>query len=149
MYSAVLGLHNLTRWLVLLSGIWTVMLVWRGWLARGTWTPNEARAVRVFLGTLDFQLLLGLLLYVAFSPLTRTAFGDLAGALRDPPVRYFLVEHVAIMVAAIACAHVGAVRIKRATTDAERFQRASVWMGISLAAVAGFIPWARPLVPSF
>ena len=32
MYPFVLGLHNLGRWIVLLTGIWVVFLAWRGWL---------------------------------------------------------------------------------------------------------------------
>jgi hypothetical protein len=69
--------------------------------------------------------------------------------MRDAPLRYFLVEHPMIMIAAIAFAHVGAVRIRKAATDVERFQRASLWYGLSLAAIAGFTPWGRALLPSF
>ena len=90
-----------------------------------------------------------LLSYLFFSPLTRTAFGDMGSAMRDAPIRYFLVEHPVIMVIAIAVAHIGAAKVKRAGSSAEKFQRASIWFGLSLAAIAGFIPWARPLVPSF
>jgi hypothetical protein len=64
-------------------------------------------------------------------------------------VRYFLLEHPLIMLFAIASAHIGAVQVKRASTDPERFQKASILYGLSLAALAGFIPWARPLIPSF
>lgn len=149
MYPYVLGLHNIVRWIVLLTGIWAVFLVWRGWLERRQWTDAESRATRIFLGTLDIQFLLGLLLFAVFSPLTRQGFGDFGGAMSDPPVRYFLLEHPLIMLFAIASAHIGAVQVKRATTDAERFQKASILYGLALAALAGFIPWARPLMPGF
>ena len=149
MYPYVLGLHNVVRWIVLLTGVWSVFLVWRGWLQRRQWTQAEARATRVFLGVLDFQFLLGLLLFAVFSPLTRQGFSDFGGAMSDAPVRYFLLEHPLIMLFAIACAHIGAVQVKRSTTDIERFQKASILYGLSLAALAGFIPWARPLIPSF
>ena len=149
MYLYVLGLHNIVRWLVLGAGILAVMLAWRGWLGRRQWTPAEARATRAFVGVLDLQFVIGLLLFAVFSPLTRQAFSDVGGAMRDAPVRYFLIEHPVIMLAAIGAAHIGAVKVRRATTDADRFQSASVWLGLSLAALAGFIPWARPLIPSF
>jgi hypothetical protein len=149
MYPVVLGLHNLIRWVVLLAGAWAVFVAWRGWLGRGPWTDRETRAMKLFVGTLDLQFAVGLLLYAVFSPLTRAAFSDFGAAMRDASVRYFVVEHVVIMIAAIAVAHVGAARVKKASTDPERFQRASIWLGIALAAVAGFVPWARPLVPSF
>lgn len=149
MFPFVLGLHNVVRWLVLLAGAWAVALAWRGWLGRRPWTPAEASASRAFVGMLDFQLLVGLALYVFYSPLTRQGFGDMGAAMRDAPVRYFLVEHPVIMLGSIAAAHVGAVMVKRASSDPERFQRASIWFGLALAAVAGFVPWARPLMPTF
>lgn len=149
MYPYVLGLHNVVRWLVLIAGVWAVFLCWRGWLGRRQWTPTEARATRTFVALLDLQFLLGLLLFAVFSPLTRQAFGDLGGAMSDAPVRYFLLEHPLIMVASIAAAHIGAVGLKRAASDAERFQKASIMFGLALAGIAGFIPWARPLMPGF
>lgn len=149
MYPYVLGAHNIVRWIVLLAGAWAVLLVWRGWLGRRQWTKSEAVATRAFVGALDLQFLIGLLLYAAFSPLTRQGFSDMGAAMGDAPVRYFLVEHPFIMIAAIAAAHIGAVRVRKASTDAERFQQASIFLGLSFAAIAGFIPWARPLIPSF
>jgi len=149
MYPYVLGLHNIVRWIVLIAGVWSVFLVWRGWLQRRQWSDTEARATRAFLGALDLQFLLGLLLFAVFSPLTRQGFRDMGAAMSDAPVRYFLLEHPLIMLVAIASAHIAAVQVRRAATDAERFQRASILYGLSLAAVAGFIPWARPMMPSF
>lgn len=149
MYPFVLGLHNIWRWIVLIAGVWAVFLVWRGWLGRRQWTAAEARATRAFTGVLDVQFLIGLLLFAVFSPLTRQGFSDFSGAMRDAPVRYFLLEHPLIMLIAIAAAHIGAVLVRRSSSDAERFQKASLLFGLSLAAVAGFIPWARPLIPSF
>lgn len=149
MYPYVLGAHNIVRWIVLLAGAWAVLLAWRGWLGRRQWTKSEATATRAFVGALDLQFLLGLLLYAVFSPLTRQGFGDFGGAMSDAPVRYFLVEHPFIMIVAVAVAHIGAVKIRKASADAERFQRASIMLGLSFAAIVGFIPWARPLVPSF
>ena len=149
MYPYVLGLHNIVRWVVLCTGPWAVYVVWRGWLQRRQWTQSEARATRFYLGALDLQFLLGFLLFAVFSPLTREGFRDFGGAMSDAPVRYFLLEHPLIMLFAIVCAHIGAIQVKRAGTDAERFQKASILYGLSLAAAVDFLPWARPLIPSF
>lgn len=149
MYPYILGLHNIVRWIVLIAGAWAVILAWRGWIGRRQWTATEGRATRVFLGVLDLQFAIGLVLYVVFSPLTRQGFRDVGAAMRDAPIRYFLLEHPMIMFLAIAAAHIGSAQIRRAGSDAERFQRASIFLGLSLAALIGFIPWARPLVPSF
>jgi hypothetical protein len=149
MYPVVLGVHNVVRWLVIAAGVWAVVRIWSGWMRRAAWTNGHARATRLFVGALDLQFLVGLVLYLFFSPLTRQAFRDLGAAMRDAPVRYFVVEHVVIMLAAIVVAHIGAARVNRAGSDAAKFQQAALWLGVALAAVLGFVPWARPLVPSF
>ncbi|HSA56336.1 MAG TPA: hypothetical protein VLE53_11575 [Gemmatimonadaceae bacterium] len=149
MYPVVLGVHNLLRWVVIGAGLWVVFLAWRGWIWRAAWTRREALASRIFTGLLDLQLLVGVLLYAVFSPLTRQAFRNMGAAMRDAPVRYFVVEHVVMMLAAIVAAHVGVVLVRRAEADAAKYQRAAIWLGIALAAIVGFVPWARPLVPSF
>jgi hypothetical protein len=149
MYPVTLGVHNLLRWVVIAVGIWAVYLAWRGWLGKSVWSSLEARATRLFVGVLDLQFVVGILLYAFLSPLTRVAFRDMSAAMRDAPVRYFLVEHVFIMLVAIIIAHVGAARVKRAANDPARFQQAALWLGVALAAIIGFVPWARPLVPSF
>lgn len=149
MDAFVLGLHNLMRWVVIGVGIWAVLKFWNGWMKRAVWTPGETQAARLFVMVLDIQLLIGLLLYALFSPVTRLGFQDMAAGMRDPAIRYFLVEHGAVMIVAIAVAHIAARRVKRVPTDSAKFQTASIWFGIVLAAVAGFVPWNRPLLPVF
>ena len=57
---------------------------------------------------------------------------------------------VASVLALIALGHIGAAKVRRATSDSAKFQTATIWIGLSLAAVAGFIPWTtRPFFPSF
>lgn len=147
MYRVVLALHNLVRWVVIGVGAWAVLRAWRGWLRTLPWTVRDAQAARLFLGVLDVQLVLGLLLYAVLSPVTRRAFQDPGTAMRDAPVRYFFVEHVAIMLAAIAIAHIGIAKVRRQSSDSGRFQTAALWLGVALAVLVGFLPWARPLLP--
>ena len=142
----MLALHNVTRWIVLLTGAWAVIRAWRGYFQGGSWTSADTTATRAFVIALDVQLLVGLLLYFVFSPLTRQAMSDIGAAMRDPSVRYFAVDHVTIMLLAIVAAHVGSARARRATSDQAKFRMAAVWLGISLAAIAGFVPWFRPMI---
>jgi hypothetical protein len=144
----ILGAHNLIRWLVLAAGAYTVFRAWSGWSGRKQWMDADASAVRLFVNSLSLQFVLGVLVY-ATSPLIRTALGDMGGAMREPSIRYFAVEHVTIMIIAIAVAHIGAAKVRKAASDSARFQTATIWMGIAFAAVAGFVPWGRPLFPNF
>jgi hypothetical protein len=147
MYTAILATHTIVRWLVLAAGAWAVFRSWRGWRARAVWESADAGAVKLYVNALSLQFVAGIVLY-AVSPLIRGAMGDMGAAMRTPSVRYFVVEHVAVMLIAIALGHIGAAKIKRATSDSARFQTATIWMGISWAAAAGFVPWFRPILPS-
>ncbi|MBK6485789.1 MAG: hypothetical protein IPF98_02730 [Gemmatimonadetes bacterium] len=148
MHSALLATHNIVRWLVLAAGVWAVFRVWRGWLSRSVWTDADAGAVKLFVNTLSLQFVVGLVLY-GVSPLIRGALGDMGATMKNAPVRYFAVEHVVVMLFAIALGHIGAVRIRKAASNSARFQAATIFMGFALAAVAGFVPWGRPLFPKF
>lgn len=148
MYSLTLATHNIVRWLVLAAGIWAVVRCWMGWRARSVWGEKDAGAVKLFVNALSLQFVVGVVLY-AVSPLIRSGLADMGAAMRTPSVRYFVVEHVFVMIAAIALGHIGAARIRKAGSDSARFQTATIWMGLALAAAAGFVPWDRPILPSF
>jgi len=148
MYTITLGIHNLVRWLVLAVGAYTVFRAWSGWSGRKPWTDGDTGAVRLFVNALSLQFVIGIVLY-AISPLIRTGLADMSTAMSTPSIRYFVVEHVTIMIAAVAVAHIGAARVRKAASDSARFQTATIWMGIAFAAVAGFTPWGRPLFPNF
>jgi hypothetical protein len=151
MLSAVLTVHSLLRWVVLLAGLVAVGLGIAGWRGR-SWQPVDRIAGRAFIGTLDLQLLIGLLLYVVLSPTVGSAMANIGEAMRDSMARFFLVEHPLGMVAAIALAHVGNVRIKKSADDAQRHRTAAIFFGLALLLILLSIPWpgmpaGRPLWP--
>jgi hypothetical protein len=152
MYQWLLALHSVLRWLVLLLGL---IAVFRAFGGRGrSWTPADDRAGKLYGISLDVQLLIGLILYGLLSPVTRAAFSDMGSAMREPVLRFFAVEHIALMVLAVALVHIGTKRIRRATTDAAKFRTAAIFYTFSLLFVLLSIPWpfrtaGRPLFPSF
>ncbi len=115
MYGLMLALHSLARWAVLLVGVWAVIRAISGWLGRKPWGPDDDRAGSLFAMSVDLQFLLGLLLYLFFSPITRAAFSDFGLAMRTSALRFWAVEHVATMVLAVALVHIGRVRARRRT----------------------------------
>ena len=139
MYSLLLIVHSWLRWAVLTAGIAAV--------ARGG--QGEGSAGKWYTILLDTQMLLGLLLYFVFSPITTAALGDFGTAMRTPQLRYFAVEHVLGMVIAIALAHVGRGRVRKAPT-ARKARTAAIFYGLSILALLASIPWpgmtaGRPL----
>lgn len=148
MYPWLLALHSVVRWIVILAGLWAVVRAFRG----GTWSATDEAAGKWYGISLDVQFLLGLLLYGIFSPVTFTAFASMAAAMRDATLRFFVLEHVVLAVAALALAHIGKTRIRRQPTDAAKFRTAAIFYTISLVLVLLATPWpfrvpGRPLFP--
>lgn len=150
MYNAVLLLHSWIRWLVILAGLVLVVRSVMGLGGQRRWGAVEERASLFFVIGLDVQLLLGLLLYAVLSPFVRLAMSDVAGAMRDGDLRFWLVEHLTGMLIAIVLAHIGRVRIRRAPDDGSKLRLSGLFMGLALIVLLLSIPWpgmpsARPL----
>jgi hypothetical protein len=146
MYSFVLILHSLVRWLVLLAGIAAAAWALIGWFSQREWTSLDNRLGLFFTVGVDVQLLLGLILYLFLSPITTTALSDLGTAMSDPEARFYVMEHVFYMIAALALAHVGRATAKRATESVSKHKRVALFFTLALALIVIGIPWSRPLL---
>ena len=146
MYELTLSIHNLLRWLVLGAALYAVFRSVTGWRGAEPWTPTAAGAGRVYVILMDVQLLLGILLYAMLSPITRLAFSDFGAAMAQRELRFFAVEHLFLMVLAVAAAHMGKALAPRAATDPLRWRRATLWYGLSLLLMLAGMPWWRPML---
>ena len=147
MYEIVRSGHNLFRWLVLAIALYALVRAYRGWLGRSAWTSADTTAGKLFTQVMNVQFLLGLLLYVWLSPIMRQAFADFGAAMRSAPIRFYAVEHLVAMVAAVALVHVGVARSRKAATDAAKHRMAAIFFTAATVLMLSRIPWDRPLVP--
>ena len=139
MYTILLILHSWLRWAVVAAGLVAVVRGGSGSQAAGKW----------YTMLLDTQMLIGLLLYFVFSPITTAALADFGGAMSVPQLRFFAVEHLFGMIVAIAFAHVGRGRVRKAPIE-RRARIAAIFYGLSVLALLASIPWpgmpaGRPL----
>ncbi len=144
-YTLVLVVHSWLRWLVLLLGLATLVRSARGWAQRGPWTDADRKISAAFVGSLDTQLLLGLLLYVVLSPVTPGSLAELRAAMPVTALRFFAIEHIFTMVAAVAVAHVASARAKRAADPTARHRRMALGALVALLLILAAIPW--PFLP--
>lgn len=150
MYSAVLILHSWLRWAVLLLAVLVIWRAWTGLNARRLWEPADRRGLLFFTIAIDLQTLLGLILYIGISPVTALAFQNLAVAMRNGAVRFFVVEHAIGMLVAVALAHVGSVKVRKAADAHAKHRLALTFVALTLVVIALSIPWpgmpaGRPL----
>ena len=146
MYTTVLILHSWIRWAALVCGIGALLAALTG----GASSRGE-RWGRFLVMTLDLQMLLGLLLYFFVSPnmaMIRANFGE---AMQSSQLRFWAVEHVTAMVAAVILAHVGTVLARKAATPSARRTRQLIFYGLSTLLMIAATPWpgliyGRPLL---
>lgn len=151
MYSIVLAAHSWLRWAVLIAGAIAIAKAIRGASTRRPWTAADDRAGFWFILTLDLQVLLGLVLYVALSPITRAAMQDFRGAMGVSGLRFWAVEHLFGMIVALGLAHAGRARTRKIPDPVARHKVAATCFVLALLAILISIPWpgmpaGRPLI---
>jgi hypothetical protein len=142
MPPTLLVIHSYLRWLILAAGLVTLGELVIGQARGSAFTSADKRSMRIYVGTLDLQFLLGLVLY-GVSPLTRGAMNDMAAAMRDAHTRFFVAEHPVMMLLALVVAHAGSVWSRKAPTDRIKLQRAALGVAFSLGLILAGIPWFR------
>lgn len=141
MYTALLFLHSWIRWLVILSGLAVLGGAVAGVTTRRAWLRVDDVRIALFTRSLDVQFLIGLILYAFLSPVTRSGFENLSLTMRDPILRFFVVEHIVGMIVAVALAHVGHARARKATEAAARHRAILVFVGLAMVVMLLSIPW--------
>jgi len=151
LYTAALFLHSWWRWVVLVFAITVLVRSVRGWRTDADWSSMDAKLARAFVGAVDIQMTVGLLMLFALSPITTLALHAMGQAMKDATLRFFTVEHPFMMIIAVATAHVSLVRAKKAKTGKASHRRMAVGVILFVLFVAIGIPWrgmpyARPLL---
>ena len=149
MYPLVLMLHSWLRWVALVAGVGAIATT----AADRSDTMRTSRSDLWGLAlmiALDVQMLLGLLLYLVLSPFTTEAMRDFGAAMKNPALRFFAVEHVALMFAAVVLAHVGRVLARKARTAEQKRSRLLICFVLATIAMLLAMPWpgmisGRPL----
>ena len=151
MYLLFVALHSLIRWVVVVAGIFAAGRAIAGAVGSRPWTASDDLGGRILTIAVDTQMLVGLILYGLLSPITWAAFSNMGAAMKDPTLRFYAVEHVVMMVIAIALVHVGRTRVQKATSDAAKHRTAAIFFTLALVFILAAIPWpfrevGRPLL---
>lgn len=145
MYTPIIIIHNILRWVIVLAGLAAIVRAFIGWTQKKEWTLLDNRLSLIFTISMDIQFLLGLILYLFLSPVTEVAFEDFGAAMANSGLRFFAVEHLLIMVVALVLAHVARVLAKRAPDDTGKFRSIAIYFTVTMVLIFLGIPWDRPL----
>lgn len=151
MFTIVLTLHSIVRWLVVFAVSARLAVALSGVGSGRPWGKLDRALGGATLGITHTQIALGLLLF-PLSPTVRTATADMGAAMADPVLRFFTVEHATMMLLAAVAVTVGQVAARRAEGDAKKHRIAAIGFGIALALLLIGVPWpfrgaiARPWI---
>jgi hypothetical protein len=147
LYSILLPLHSIVRWIVVLTALAATGFAFYGWLAKKEWGKRDNQLGLFYTMAMDIQVLVGLILYFFASPLTTSALRNFSGAMKTADTRFFAIEHIMLMVVALVIAHIGRSASKKAATAVAKHRTAAVLFGLSILVILMAIPWGfRPLI---
>ena len=152
-YGLVLAIHSTLRWVALGAGVVAAAAAWAGRLGSSSWADTTSCAGRAFAVTMDLQLVVGLVLYLALSPAVASGLGNMSGAMADSQHRFWMVEHPAAMIVALVLAHIGVAK-SRHRSGAEGRGQSAWYFTLAVLLVVAVLPWpfldyGRPLMPSW
>lgn len=153
-YSFVLALHGLFRWLVVGSMLASLATAGSGLLTGRAYTRIDTNLRAATSGILHTQLLIGVYLYI-ISPIIKYFWQDASANLTNLNLSFFALIHLALMLTAIVIMTVGASLAKRQSTDQQKFRTTVLYFGIAFLLILIAIPWpfsplaARPWLRSY
>lgn len=142
LYSLLLSLHNLNRWLVLLVGLWAAGQVIGGWLRQQPWESRHTTVLQAFTRVLDLQFLLGLALYLLPGALIQGAFQNIgwAAIMKERLLRFFTLEHPLQMLMAVVLANI-TLAIARRANERRRYRWTAILLLVTMLLIVSAIPW--------
>ena len=154
MYSVLLSIHSLMRWLVLISLVFAVYRAYSGWRSNKSFSKLDDRTRHITATIIHVQFTLGVWLYFV-SPVVDYFLKNFREAVHMREIRFFGMEHITMMTVAVTLLTIGSAKAKRAETDQKKFKTMFVWYSIALLIIFLSIPWSfspftsRPLYRLF
>ena len=143
MYSIVLLLHSWIRWIALVAGVGVTLAAVRG-KVNGESSIADRWAMAAMMA-LDLQMLIGLILYLGLSPNMQEILNHFGESMRRADTRFWAVEHITTMIAAVALSHVGRILARRAPNPAAKRTRLLITFGLATLLMLVGMPWpGRP-----
>lgn len=139
MYNFLLQFHSGLRWLILVALVIAVLKSIIGLFSGGKYGKFDNILAASYVGMMHLQFLTGLILYLFLSPMT----SNFTFNMSDPTIRFWSVEHLTVMLFAVAAAQIGRSISKKSDDAQVKFRFQAIFFGISLVLILVGIPWSR------
>lgn len=146
MYSTLLIVHSIFRWLVLLSLVYAIVNALRSYYLQLNFRKSDD-LLRHWTATIaHVQFMIGMVLYFK-SPVVKFATDVTNPDFLINSHQFFRYVHISLMLLSVVLITIGSAKSKRAETDALKFKIMLLWFSIALLIIFLAIPWPfSPLV---
>jgi membrane protein DedA with SNARE-associated domain len=135
-YSVFVHIHSLLRWLVLICIILAIINASYKLSRKKITDQKDCIFNRLAMMVMHIQLLFGLVLYF-ISP--KVVFQ--AASMKDSLLRFYLVEHIGLMIMAVVLVTIGYIKSDRAIDERKKHKSLVVYYSIALLLILAAIPW--------
>jgi hypothetical protein len=139
MYGTFLLLHSSVRYIVLVLVLVLIVKSFMGWQNKSEFTGGDNKLSLFTLIATHTQFLLGLILYFFVSPFVRFN----ADTMSNRDLRFWTVEHILIMIIAIALITAGRSTMKKLPDGPSKHKRLFIFNTIALVLIITGIALAR------
>lgn len=136
MQAFIVHFHSGWRWMLLLLLIIAILNNWKKWRSNGSWSASDGKWNMHAMSAAHLQLLTGL--YLFFTS-TKVQFHEMT--MKDSVLRFYAVEHLVMMLLAVALITIGYVKAKRQIPSAGSFKTGFWYYTIALLVILAGIPW--------
>ena len=140
MYNALLHSHSGLRWIVLACVLGAIVKSIIGLTGGSPFDKASDKLTLFSLISCHLMLVIGLVLY-GVSPIVHAGFQSGGSIMKDPILRFWIVEHLSMMIIGIALITIGRVRLKKLNDDKAKHKNVLIFFGIGLLLILSRIPW--------
>jgi uncharacterized membrane protein len=131
-YSVAFRIHIIISTITLLAGIGTLVLSIQGMASKRKYSRVDFWVSLVFNIVLYFQLILGFLVYYLLRTAREGPLWEVPNTLNDASLRFWAIEHIALMIFALFLTQLGRVFIKSTKESASKFRASLFYFGTTL-----------------
>jgi len=131
MHTLLVETHSLLRFFVLILLLLVIAKAWMGMNGRKPFGKVDNMLSLTLFSVTHTQLLLGLILYLAVSPLVHFN----GSAMKDPIIRYWTAEHSVLMITAVTLITIARISIKKMSDDTAKHKRLFWFNTIALVVI--------------
>lgn len=144
MYDFLFHAHSTLRFVVFFALVVATLLAFMGWFGKKPFSKANKTLNLVTLISTHVQVLVGLFLYFVSPIVTSSTMGE---AMKDSTLRYWKVEHVAMMLAAAVLITIGNAKSKKIADLTAKHRPVAIFFGLALLLiVVAILQSGRPLL---